>query len=94
MQKPPFDPDVADVAPTASVLCGYDEQHLVTYLRLLGAAAEGPIGKRSPASCCASIRSASPIGRGACGGHSVGCQINNAKVERTENAADHAAALA
>ena len=41
MQKPPLDPDVADVAPTASVLSGYDEQHLVTYLRLLGAAAEG-----------------------------------------------------
>jgi hypothetical protein len=41
MQKPPLDPDVADVAPTASILTGYDEQHLVTYLRLLDAAAEG-----------------------------------------------------
>ena len=29
MQKPPLDPDVADAAPTASVLSGYDEQHLV-----------------------------------------------------------------
>jgi hypothetical protein len=60
MQKPPLDPDVADVAPTASVLTCYDERHLVTYLRLLGAAAEGAIGKRSPASRCALIRSASP----------------------------------
>jgi hypothetical protein len=34
MQKPPLDPDVADVAPTASVLTGYDGQHLATYLRL------------------------------------------------------------
>jgi hypothetical protein len=41
MQNPPLDPDVADVAPTASVLSDYDEQHLVTYLRLLDAAAEG-----------------------------------------------------
>ena len=38
MQKPPLDPDVADRAPTSPVLTGYDEQHLVTYLRLLDAA--------------------------------------------------------
>lgn len=37
MQQPPLDPDVADEAPTAPVLTGYDEQHLVTYLRLLDA---------------------------------------------------------
>jgi type VI secretion system activator RovC-like protein len=41
MQKPPLDPDVADEAPTASVLTGYDEEHLVTYLRLLDAEANG-----------------------------------------------------
>lgn len=41
MQKPQLDPDVADVAPTTPVLTGYDEQHLITYLRLLDAAAEG-----------------------------------------------------
>ncbi|WP_445222675.1 DNA -binding domain-containing protein (plasmid) [Bradyrhizobium sp. Pa8] len=41
MQKPPLDPDVADEAPTASVLTGYDEEHLVTYLRLLDAEADG-----------------------------------------------------
>ena len=41
MQTPPLDPAVRDVAPADAVLTGYDEQHLVTYLRLLDAAAEG-----------------------------------------------------
>jgi hypothetical protein len=41
MQKPPLDPDVADLAPTSSALTGYDEEHLVTYLRLLDAAEDG-----------------------------------------------------
>jgi hypothetical protein len=38
--KPPLDPDVDDVAPVADTLTPYDE-HLVTYLRLLDADAEG-----------------------------------------------------
>lgn len=41
MESPPLDPPVEDVAPTAAILTGYDEQHLVTYLRLLDADAEG-----------------------------------------------------
>ena len=41
MQTPPLDPDVADAAPTDSVLTVYDEEHIVTYLRLLDANAEG-----------------------------------------------------
>jgi Uncharacterized conserved protein (DUF2285) len=41
MAKTPLDPPVSDTAPTESVLTGYDEQHLVTYLRLLDAEAEG-----------------------------------------------------
>ena len=41
MQSPPLDPAVRDVAPADAVLTGYDEQHLVTYLRLLDASAEG-----------------------------------------------------
>ena len=45
MQKPPLDPDVADEAPTTSVLTGYDEEHLVTYLRLLDAEADGADAK-------------------------------------------------
>jgi hypothetical protein len=40
MQTPPLDPDVADLAPTAQTLTAYDEQHIVTYLRLLDAAAD------------------------------------------------------
>jgi hypothetical protein len=41
MRMPPLDPDVADTAPSGSVLTAYDEQHLVTYLRLLDADADG-----------------------------------------------------
>ena len=41
MQPPKLDPPVTDAAPTANVLTGYDEQHLITYLRLLDADAEG-----------------------------------------------------
>jgi hypothetical protein len=41
MSKPPLDPDVADAAPTKSVLTPYDEQHVVTYARLLQAESEG-----------------------------------------------------
>ena len=40
LQKPPLDPDVADVAPFAPTLTDYDMEHLVTYLRLLDADAE------------------------------------------------------
>jgi hypothetical protein len=41
MPKPPLDPPVADQAPTAGDLTDYDHEHLVTYLRLLDADAEG-----------------------------------------------------
>ena len=41
MQKPPLDPDVADTAPTDPVLTVYDEEHIITYLRLLDADAVG-----------------------------------------------------
>jgi hypothetical protein len=41
MQTPPRDPDVADTAPMDSVLTPYDHQHMVTYMRLLDADAEG-----------------------------------------------------
>jgi len=37
MQKPPLDPDVADSAPDEGALTTYDEQHIITYLRLLDA---------------------------------------------------------
>ena len=41
MKKPAADPDVADVAPTDSVLTVYDEEHIITYLRMLDADSEG-----------------------------------------------------
>jgi hypothetical protein len=41
MQKLPLDPDVADTAPTDPALTVYDEEHLITYLRLLDADTEG-----------------------------------------------------
>ena len=37
MQSPPLDPPVSDLAPADHILTGYDEQHLVPYLRLLDA---------------------------------------------------------
>lgn len=37
MNKPPPDPDCADIAPAAATLTPYDEEHLITYLRLLDA---------------------------------------------------------
>ena len=40
MKTPPLDPDVADTAPDSAVLTAYDEEHLITYLRLLDAAAD------------------------------------------------------
>ena len=41
MPKPPLDPEVADTAPSDSVLTVYDEEHVIAYLRLLDADAEG-----------------------------------------------------
>ena len=38
---PPLDPPVADQAPLADEFTGYDYEHLVTYLRLLDAEADG-----------------------------------------------------
>ena len=41
MQKSPLDPNIADAAPSDSVLTAYDEEHVITYLRLLDADAVG-----------------------------------------------------
>ena len=41
MPYPPVDPRVADLAPNAEGLTAYDQEHLVTYLRLLDAEADG-----------------------------------------------------
>jgi hypothetical protein len=41
MAQTPLDPPVADSAPSADTLTPYDEEHLVVYLRLLDAEADG-----------------------------------------------------
>ena len=41
MKSRPLDPSVSDGAPSESILTEYDKQHLVTYLRLLDAEADG-----------------------------------------------------
>jgi Uncharacterized conserved protein (DUF2285) len=41
MAYPPTDPPAADTAPDADGLTAYDQEHLVTYLRLLDAEADG-----------------------------------------------------
>lgn len=41
MTKPQLDSDVADVAPNEATLNAYDEQHVVTYIRLLQAEGQG-----------------------------------------------------
>jgi hypothetical protein len=41
MRPPPIDPDVADLAPSSPVITAYDEEHAVTYMRLLDADSEG-----------------------------------------------------
>ena len=38
---PPLDPDVADLAPAVPALTPYDQEHAITYLRMLDADAEG-----------------------------------------------------
>jgi hypothetical protein len=41
MKKPLLDPNVADLAPADPAVTSYDEEHIITYLRLLDADAEG-----------------------------------------------------
>jgi hypothetical protein len=41
MSRPPPDPPISDVAPADRHLTSYDQEHLVTYLHLLDADAEG-----------------------------------------------------
>ena len=64
MQKPPLDPDVADTAPSDSVSTVYDEEHVITYLRLLGADAKVLIGAKSHEWCCILIRNRNRIAPG------------------------------
>jgi hypothetical protein len=38
---PPLNPDVADLVPCDPALTVYDEEHAITYMRMLDADAEG-----------------------------------------------------
>jgi hypothetical protein len=40
MASPPFNPNVADIAPDDPALTVYDEEHIITYMQLLDANAE------------------------------------------------------
>jgi hypothetical protein len=64
MKPPPLDPDVVDLAPSSPALTVYDEEHAITYIRMLDADAEVPTGARCPGSFCTAIRNASLIGLG------------------------------
>ena len=41
MKTPSLDPDIADVAPAGTALTEYDQQHVITYMRLLDAEQQG-----------------------------------------------------
>ncbi|MDE5456044.1 DUF2285 domain-containing protein [Bradyrhizobium sp. CSA112] len=41
MKTPPLDPHIADVAPAEPTLTRYDEEHIITYMRLLDADQQG-----------------------------------------------------
>jgi hypothetical protein len=67
MRQPPLDPDAADEAPVADALTAYDQEHLVTYLRLLDAETDGSTRRRRPASFFMSLLTASQLERAAHG---------------------------
>jgi hypothetical protein len=64
MKKSPLDPNAADLAPTDPAVTTYDEEHLITYLRLLDADADEPTGAMSRGSSCILTRTATPTARG------------------------------
>ena len=41
MKTPPLDPHIADVAPDGPALTAYDEEHIITYMRMLDADQQG-----------------------------------------------------
>jgi hypothetical protein len=64
MQKPPLDPDVADTAPSDSVLTSYDEN---TSSRICACSTQMRkvlTGAKSHGSCCILIRKMNPIAPG------------------------------
>ena len=41
IKQPPLDPNVADLAPADPAVTSYDEEHVITYMRLLNADQQG-----------------------------------------------------
>ncbi|MEH2498978.1 hypothetical protein V1294_005457 [Bradyrhizobium sp. AZCC 1678] len=41
MKTPPLDPQIADVAPDGPTLTAYDEEHMITYMRVFDADQQG-----------------------------------------------------
>jgi len=41
MKTPPLDPHIADVAPAGPALTAYDQEHMITYMRVLDADQQG-----------------------------------------------------
>jgi len=41
MKEPQLNPQVADLAPTGPTLTAYDEEHMITYMRVLDADQQG-----------------------------------------------------
>jgi hypothetical protein len=66
MQKPPLDPDVADTAPSDSVLTGYDEEPSSRICACSTRMRKVLTGAKSHASCCILIRNMNAIARGGC----------------------------
>ena len=64
MKKPPLDPHIADVAPAGPALTEYDEEHMITYMRVLMLINKAPTGVMSLGSGCASTQTPRPTARG------------------------------
>lgn len=60
--KPELDPDVADDVPWSDNITPYDDQHTITYFRLLGADVAGSDWQEVARSCYTVIRSPSRSG--------------------------------
>jgi hypothetical protein len=48
MKTPPLDPHIADVAPAGPALTEYDEEHMITYMRMLDADQQGADWRDAP----------------------------------------------
>jgi hypothetical protein len=64
MKEPQLNPQVTDVAPSGPVLTAYDEEHMITYMRVLDADQQGADWREVSGPCCASTQTPRPPVRG------------------------------